>query len=82
VQFNQSASGHKIDLEQTYKNLQTSFLDGGGNVVDIAMATVTSEISNEATNNLGITELVGEGHSNFSLSPKNRIHNIGVGAAA
>jgi len=82
VQFNQSASGHKIDLEQTYKNLQTSFLAGGGNTVDIAMATVTSEISNEATNNLGITELVGEGHSNFSLSPKNRIHNIGVGAAA
>ena len=82
VQFNQSANGLKIDVDQTYKNLQTSFLDGDGNVVNIAVATVTSEISNEATNNLGITELVGEGQSDFALSPKNRIHNIAVGAAA
>ncbi len=33
------------------------------------------------TNNLGITELVAIGESDFTGSPKNRIHNVTVGAA-
>lgn len=38
-------------------------------------------ISNETVNDLGIKELIGKGTTNFSKSPKNRIHNIKVGAA-
>jgi vancomycin resistance protein YoaR len=82
VQFSKSQNGKKIDLDQTYQNLKNDFLLGGKNTVSIAVATVTSEIAADQTNNLGITEIVGTGHSNFALSPKNRIHNIGVGAAA
>jgi vancomycin resistance protein YoaR len=82
VQFNHSANGRKIDLDQTYQNLQTDFLIENKKIVDIAVATVTSAVSDQETNNLGVTELVGEGTSDFSLSPKNRIQNIKVGAAA
>ncbi|MDD5528223.1 MAG: VanW family protein [Patescibacteria group bacterium] len=82
VQFSKSQIGMKIDLDQTYKNLQADFLKGGKNTVNIAVATVTSAIGEGQTNNLGITEIIGTGHSNFAGSPKNRIHNIGVGAAS
>jgi vancomycin resistance protein YoaR len=81
VQFSQGQSGKKIDLDQTYQNLKIDFLAGGKNTVAISVATVTSEIAAGQTNNLGITEIVGTGHSNFAGSPKNRVHNIGVGAA-
>ncbi len=36
------------------------------------------EISTDSTSNLSITELLGEGRSNFRGSPKNRIFNINV----
>jgi len=39
------------------------------------------EVSSSDTEQYGIKELIGEGVSNFRGSPKNRIHNIGVGAA-
>ncbi len=82
VQFNQSRNGIEIDVDQTYQNLKTDFLADDKNIVSIAVATITGEIAAAQTNNLGITEIVGTGQSNFALSPKNRIHNIGVGAAA
>jgi vancomycin resistance protein YoaR len=82
VQFDQSQTGKKIDVAQTFNNLQTDFLDDGKNIVQIAVATITTATADSATNNLGITELLGEGQSNFALSPKNRIHNIGVSSAA
>jgi vancomycin resistance protein YoaR len=82
AQFNHSANGRKIDIDQTYQDLQNYFLADNKNIVNITVATVTSAVSDQETNNLGITELIGEGHSDFSLSPKNRIINIKAGAAA
>jgi vancomycin resistance protein YoaR len=50
--------------------------------IDLAV-TVTKPATNMGDiNDLGIKELIGEGHSNFKGSPKNRRHNIGVGADA
>jgi vancomycin resistance protein YoaR len=82
VEFSKSQNGVKIDLDQTYLNLKNNFLTEDKNTVDIAVATVTSDIAENQINNLGITEIIGTGHSNFVGSPKNRIINIGVGAAA
>ena len=82
IQFSQGRNGKKIDLDQTYRNLENDFLAENKNTVSIAVATVTGEMSAGETNNLGITELVATGHSNFAGSPKNRVHNIAVGAAA
>jgi vancomycin resistance protein YoaR len=82
VQFSENQNGKIIDTNQTYQNLKNDFFLGGKNKVAIAVATVTSEVAAGETNNLGITEIVGTGQSDFSRSPKNRIHNIEVGAAA
>jgi vancomycin resistance protein YoaR len=41
-----------------------------------------AEITTESIENLGITSLIGQGTSNFAGSPKNRRHNIKIGAAA
>jgi vancomycin resistance protein YoaR len=82
VQFNKSQNGKKIDIDQTYQNLRNDFLAQKKDIVTIAMATVTGEMATEQTKNLGITEIIGTGHSNFSGSPKNRIININVGAAS
>ncbi|MBT3704681.1 hypothetical protein HOG17_02780 [Candidatus Peregrinibacteria bacterium] len=40
----------------------------------IAPITISKEIQD-----MGIKELIGEGHTRFSGSPGNRVHNIGVG---
>ncbi len=39
---------------------------------------ILPEITTNSINNLGITQLIGEGKSNFAGSPANRIHNIKV----
>lgn len=38
-------------------------------------------VSSQTTNQLGLIAFIGQGTSNFSGSPKNRIHNIKIGAA-
>lgn len=49
--------------------------------IELEINTLKPEISSSDVAEYGIKELVGEGVSNFRGSPKNRIHNIGVGAA-
>ena len=41
-----------------------------------------AEITTDSIENLGITSLIGQGTSNFVGSPRNRRHNIKIGAAA
>ena len=48
----------------------------------LEMEKSKAEITTESIENLGITSLVGQGTSNFVGSPKNRRHNIKIGAAA
>jgi vancomycin resistance protein YoaR len=49
---------------------------------DLTLDTITlkPEVTSTDLDKYGIKELLGEGTSNFRGSPKNRIHNIGVGA--
>ena len=52
---------------------------------DIEIAIITEKVQPEITtkdiNNMGITALLATGESNFYGSPKNRRHNIAVGAS-
>jgi vancomycin resistance protein YoaR len=82
VEFVSSRNGQKIDFEKTFQKLRTDFIAGQKNTAEISMKEAKSEIETGGVNGLGITEIVGTGHSNFSGSPKNRIHNINVGAAS
>ena len=48
--------------------------------VQLAIKKVQPEITTESIDNMGITTLLATGESNFYGSPKNRKHNITVGA--
>ncbi len=49
--------------------------------LDLAYNETEPEIKSDEIDNLGITDLIGEGKSDFRGSPKNRIHNIEVGSS-
>lgn len=49
--------------------------------IQLVIKTTPPQIQVETINDFGIKELVGIGESNFAGSPKNRRHNIKVGAA-
>lgn len=81
VEFQASQPGQNLDIEKNFQSLQNEILNGNSQIalsVDIAAPEI--EVAN--TNEMGIKELVGVGVSNFSGSPANRRHNIGVGGAA
>jgi vancomycin resistance protein YoaR len=48
--------------------------------IELPYTEKTPEVSANSINNLGITELIGEGHSNFKGSTRNRVFNINVAA--
>jgi vancomycin resistance protein YoaR len=50
------------------------------NKISLSLISVEPSITNDNVNDLGIVEIIGTGSSDFTGSPKNRVHNIGVGA--
>lgn len=49
--------------------------------IDLVVENVEPEITMESIDNMGITALLATGESDFSGSPKNRRHNINIGAS-
>ncbi len=82
IEFASSADGRAVDVDGTISRLRTGFLAGTSTKIEIAVSPVKSGVRTENINQLGVKEKIGTGHSNFSGSPKNRIHNIKTGAAA
>ncbi|MDD5290136.1 MAG: VanW family protein [Patescibacteria group bacterium] len=82
VEFQASQAGIEIDLEKTLAQWEFNLLNlpKPRSVIytkEIPVKNLTGDV-----NDLGIKEIVGVGQSNFSGSPKNRIHNIKTGAAS
>ena len=64
-----------IFADENYKdNLETDI------TIQLFTEKIQPEITTESINNMGITALLATGESNFYGSPKNRRHNITVGA--
>ncbi|PIP34124.1 hypothetical protein COX69_01260 [Candidatus Falkowbacteria bacterium CG_4_10_14_0_2_um_filter_48_10] len=80
-EFQQSHDGSVLDIDASFSVWEKA-LRAGTSSVPLAMRTVRSEISAADVNSLGIKEVIGIGHSNFSGSPANRRHNIKTGADA
>jgi len=49
--------------------------------IELEVAVKAPSVSTESIDTLGLTSLIGKGESNFAGSPKNRTHNIKIGAA-
>lgn len=81
-----SENGLVLDIEKSItiisgnillKNYESLYLKE----MDLAYNETEPEIKSDEIDNLGIVTLIGEGKSDFRGSPKNRIHNIGVGSS-
>ena len=79
--FAVSKNGFEINPEKSVEKIRTE-LEKNPYAKDIILEAniLKPEVSSSDVSQYGIKELIGSGVSNFRGSPKNRIHNIGVGA--
>lgn len=82
IEFQVSKDGQKVDTLETAKKFETTILNTDEEETKIVVQTLKSTLQTESINDLGIKEILGTGHSDFSGSPANRRHNINTGADA
>lgn len=71
-------NGYQLDKEDALEKIEKAVV--GERVVELKIITTLADVRRDNLSELGINELVSSGWSNFSGSPKNRIHNIRTGA--
>jgi vancomycin resistance protein YoaR len=82
VEFQGSRPGITLDVEQTYVGINEAILgrswheEGNVSSVPIVVKQVEPNARTSDVNDLGISEILGTGYSNFSGSPTNRVKNI------
>lgn len=84
--FTLSREGIKLSIDENTDLISKEILSAAGEEskekeITLKVSKEKPEITTESIENLGITSLIGSGASNFYGSPKNRRHNIKVGAA-
>ncbi|MDZ4221291.1 MAG: VanW family protein [Patescibacteria group bacterium] len=82
VEFKASRHGRQVNQEQTRKQWERELIFNRAQEVAPVVDIVPAARDIAELNDLGITELLGVGMSNFAGSPANRRHNIRVGAEA
>lgn len=85
IEFQGSRNGRIIDYEKTSALLTSALMNEApekSNAIEVAAIILEPRITTANVNDIGITEIIGIGRSNFKGSPPNRIHNIRTGAAA
>ncbi len=81
-EFQGSRSGISVDIDAMYTAINTAFLqrtwqdEGFVTSLPVVVEQVEPAIKTGEVNDLGITEILGTGYSNFSGSPTNRVKNI------
>ncbi|MBU1039149.1 VanW family protein [Patescibacteria group bacterium] len=78
--FQAAQTGQELDMVKTWQLASTALLNKQLLPLALAVKVTQPKVVTAATNDLGIAELIGVGRSNFAGSPKNRRHNIKVGA--
>lgn len=85
--FKPSVNGHQIDTTSLNNQLLSKALTvissqkGMVIIIPLQIRILEPKITTDKANNLGIKELIGEGHSLFYHSIPTRIHNIALGAS-
>lgn len=86
--FSLDQNGISLQMEKSVEEIEKNvfipdnYKDSSKKEIEIQLITenIKPEITIESIDNMGITSLLATGESNFSGSPKNRKHNIAVGA--
>lgn len=85
--FKPSVNGHAIDITNLDSQLLSKSLTVLSSqkdaviIIPLQIKIIEPAITTDKANNLGIKELIGEGHSLFYHSIPSRIHNVALGAA-
>lgn len=80
TEFQPSQTGVEMDEAATEQRINEKIRQVGIREIDLVVTESKPTITTNTLNDYGIVELIGEGHSNFKGSPKNRRHNIALGA--
>ncbi len=84
--FKPSVNGHEIDTTTLNSQLLSKALTVFSSqketviIISLQIKTIEPKITTDKANNLGIKELIGEGHSLFYHSIPSRIYNINLAA--
>lgn len=75
--FSPSRDGNEIDVDASFEAIKNA-LHSGELALSIPLTTTTiaPDVAETSADQLGIKSFLGEGRTNFSGSPRNRIHNI------
>jgi len=80
TQFALPKNGVDVDVDATMKGIADALMQQRDTASVITIETQPAFADAQSSASLGITNLIATGESDFRGSPKNRIHNIGVGA--
>lgn len=80
VEFQAPKNGYQLDISSSTEKIKSNLFINKATTTELIFSVAKSSVGMHDTNNLGIREIIGTGHSNFSGSPANRRHNISVGA--
>lgn len=79
AEFVSPQNGQELDINRTISLIAGSILSDNHRIT-LPVKILSPAATLAETNSLGINALIGRGESDFSGSPKNRRHNIGIGA--
>lgn len=79
-EFQASVVGRAIDRVATRQAIIDHYLHAQEQTVSLAVTEARPRVTTDSISALGIKEIIGVGTSNMKGSPKNRRHNIAVGA--
>lgn len=83
VEFQVAQTGIEIDVETTAEQIHETIQgeDDERAPITIAYTEVEPEVTADEIGDMGVSQLLGTGHTNFRGSGPNRIHNVNLGAS-
>lgn len=78
--FSLSQNGLQLKTEESAQKISHEIISGHQEI-SLEVDEIPPQISSETIDTLGLVNLIGVGSSNYAGSPKNRVHNISIGAA-
>lgn len=82
AEFQKSIDGIALNIKKSIDNIEDAILNQATSTADLIIEVAIAKNNVGDINDLGVKKLIGIGKSNFSGSPKNRRHNIAIGAEA
>lgn len=80
TEFQAGYDGIKLDIGNSLTKIKSIIASNKGEAIELTAKKIKNNNSLENINDFGIKEIIGTGSSDFAGSPKNRRHNIAVGA--